>query len=112
MKEFIERSFREKINVWRVPGDGLYLYSFDGWLGGAEKIHQKSSQIRILQREIVQKKLKVEKSKKTEDQEGLKVHEAKMDKLMSEGALEEKLGELRPEEEDERDQFFTEFLFP
>jgi hypothetical protein len=43
MKEFIKKSLTSKVSVWRVPGEGLYLYGFDGYLGGVEKVHSESN---------------------------------------------------------------------
>jgi hypothetical protein len=113
MKEFMKRSFLEKLNVWRIPGEGLYLHTFDGWLGGVEKHHTKSNQIRVLKRELTMKKLKVEKSKKAADQTDVMSLENKMLNMVQEtGDMEEKLGDLRDPEDRARAAFFTEFLFP
>lgn len=114
MKEFVKKSFLEKMNVWRIPGEGLYLHTFDGWLGGVEKHHSNSNQIRILNRQLAQKKLKVENKNRADDVTDLIAHQGKVEDLVKKaaGETEEKLGDLRSHEERDRERFFKDFLFP
>lgn len=113
MRAFIDRSFRERINTWRVPGEGLYLDGFSGWLGGVEEKHKQASSLRILQKEVGIKKAKAERTKNEKDWEKLRVHQTKLDQLLSLGPCEEeKLGQLRSSEEIIKQRFFDECLYP
>lgn len=56
--QFVDSTFKQRVQVWRVPGEGLYLEGFDGDLGEAKDQREGSGGKNWKNRDKTVKKLK------------------------------------------------------
>lgn len=95
ISEFVDSTFKKRVQVWRVPGEGLYLEGFDGDLGEARDQREGS------------------KANKWRNHKDKTVKKLKTDSnSQQESTPEERLGELKQEEQLAKTQFFCEFILP